>query len=68
MSESPEYILDRVFDAPRELVWRAWTDPELLYHWPWERDKPLTTQSPLAAESIPPTINGSNLDLPCIAC
>ncbi len=33
MSELPEYILDRVFDAPRELVWRAWTDPELLPRW-----------------------------------
>lgn len=33
MSEVSEYILDRVFDAPRELVWRAWTDPELLARW-----------------------------------
>lgn len=33
MSDLPEYILDRTFDAPRELVWRAWTDPELLHRW-----------------------------------
>lgn len=33
MSESPEYILNRVFDAPREMVWRAWTDPDLLSRW-----------------------------------
>ncbi len=33
MSELPEYVLDRIFDAPRELVWRAWTDPELLHRW-----------------------------------
>lgn len=33
MSDLPEFILDRVFDAPRELVWRAWTDPEFLAHW-----------------------------------
>ncbi len=33
MTESPEFILDRLFDAPREMVWRAWTDPELLSHW-----------------------------------
>ena len=33
MSELPEYVLERIFDAPRELVWRAWTDPELLQHW-----------------------------------
>ena len=33
MSELPEYLLDRVFDAPREMVWRAWIDPELLSRW-----------------------------------
>lgn len=33
MSELPEYVLDRTFDAPRELVWRAWTDPEILHRW-----------------------------------
>ena len=33
MSDVPEYVLDREFDAPRELVWRAWTDPELLAQW-----------------------------------
>ena len=33
MSDLPEYILDRVFDAPRDMVWRAWTDPELLSRW-----------------------------------
>ncbi len=33
MSDLPEYVLDRVFDAPRDMVWKAWTDPELLSHW-----------------------------------
>ena len=33
MSELPEYVFDRVFDAPREMVWRAWTDPEILQRW-----------------------------------
>lgn len=33
MSELPEYVLERVFDAPRDMVWRAWTDPELLARW-----------------------------------
>ncbi|HUD11244.1 MAG TPA: SRPBCC domain-containing protein [Candidatus Saccharimonadia bacterium] len=28
-----ELTLTRVFDAPRELVFRAWTDPELLAQW-----------------------------------
>ena len=33
MSELPEYLIDRVFEAPRELVWRAWTDPDILHRW-----------------------------------
>lgn len=33
MTDLPTYVLDRVFDAPRPLVWRAWTDPELLQRW-----------------------------------
>lgn len=33
MTKLPEYVLDRVFDAPREMVWRAWTDPDLLNRW-----------------------------------
>lgn len=26
-------ILDRTFDAPRELVWRAWTEPRHIVRW-----------------------------------
>ncbi len=33
MSEISEYKLERIFEAPRELVWRAWTDPDLLHRW-----------------------------------
>jgi len=28
-----EIVLTRVFDAPRELVWEAWTDPKHVVHW-----------------------------------
>ncbi len=28
-----EIIVTRVFDAPRELVWEAWTDPRHVVHW-----------------------------------
>jgi uncharacterized protein YndB with AHSA1/START domain len=28
-----EIVLSRVYEAPRELVWRAFTDPERLAHW-----------------------------------
>lgn len=33
MADLPEYVLDREFDAPREMVWTAWTDPKLLANW-----------------------------------
>ena len=26
-------VIERVFDAPRELVWRAWTEPEHFMRW-----------------------------------
>ena len=28
-----EIVMTRVFDAPRRLVWEAWTNPEHLPHW-----------------------------------
>ena len=28
-----EIVATRVFDAPRELVWRMWTDPRHVVHW-----------------------------------
>jgi len=28
-----EFVITRVFDAPRTLVWKAWTEPERLMHW-----------------------------------
>ena len=33
MSEFPMYVLERVFNAPRNLVWRTWTDPDLVSRW-----------------------------------
>ena len=33
MSGLPAYVLARTFDAPRELVWKSWTDPDLLPRW-----------------------------------
>ena len=32
-STGGELVITRIFDAPRELVWRAWTDPEHFKHW-----------------------------------
>lgn len=28
-----ELTITRIFDAPREFVWRAWTDPERMMRW-----------------------------------
>jgi uncharacterized protein YndB with AHSA1/START domain len=32
-SAGRELVITRVFDAPRELVWKAWTEPEQLMRW-----------------------------------
>ena len=31
--KSDEFIISRVFDAPRERVWKAWTEAERLKQW-----------------------------------
>lgn len=41
LKEGPrELILNRLLDAPRAKIWRAWTEPELLMQWfcplPWK--------------------------------
>ncbi len=33
MEDLPRFVIEREFDAPREHVWNAWTDPEKLAHW-----------------------------------
>jgi uncharacterized protein YndB with AHSA1/START domain len=33
MTAAREVTIVRVFDAPREAVWRAWTEPEQLARW-----------------------------------
>lgn len=32
-ANAQELVINRTFDAPRELVWEAWTDPDQLKHW-----------------------------------
>jgi len=32
-AEDQGLVITRVFDAPRELVWRAWTEPEMFMKW-----------------------------------
>jgi uncharacterized protein YndB with AHSA1/START domain len=33
VSEKERMTITRVFDAPRELVWNAWTDPKYVMQW-----------------------------------
>nr|ACN58813.1 hypothetical protein AKSOIL_0168 [uncultured bacterium BLR9] len=33
MQPEPVFTMSRVFDAPRDLVWAAWTEPKHLVHW-----------------------------------
>jgi uncharacterized protein YndB with AHSA1/START domain len=32
-NEPERMVVTRVFDAPRELVWKAWTDPKYVMQW-----------------------------------
>jgi uncharacterized protein YndB with AHSA1/START domain len=40
-----ELVIERVFDAPRDLVWRAWTDPEQLAQWWGPKGMQVTVKS-----------------------
>lgn len=33
VDETERMVVTRVFDAPRELVWKAWTDPKYVMQW-----------------------------------
>ena len=33
VKETELMVVTRVFDAPRELVWKAWTDPKYVMQW-----------------------------------
>src|SRR4030042_2389243 len=37
MSDKKGILIERVFDAPPDAVWRAWTEPELIKKW-WGPD------------------------------
>lgn len=51
-----ELVLTRIFDAPREKLWTAWTDPELMKQWfipaPWTISKVETDVRPGGASLI----------------
>jgi len=33
VNEIERMVVTRIFDAPRELVWKAWTDPQYVKQW-----------------------------------
>jgi uncharacterized protein YndB with AHSA1/START domain len=33
LHQSTEFVITRAFDAPREFVWRAWTEPDRMRRW-----------------------------------
>jgi uncharacterized protein YndB with AHSA1/START domain len=33
VNEIERMVVTRIFDAPRELVWKAWTDPQYVMQW-----------------------------------
>jgi uncharacterized protein YndB with AHSA1/START domain len=41
-SDGGDLVMERMFDAPRALVWRAFTDPELIPRW-WGKHGTTTT-------------------------
>src|SRR4029077_8677696 len=32
-TKSPDFVISRVFEAPRDLVWKCFTDPERMQQW-----------------------------------
>jgi uncharacterized protein YndB with AHSA1/START domain len=50
-----EITIRRVFDAPRELVWKAWTEPDQLAQW-WG---PRGSRTPLERITMDPTPGGT---------
>src|SRR5688500_14609188 len=45
-----ELVITRVFDAPRDLVWRAWTEPARIKQW----SAPKVFTSPVAEGELRP--------------
>jgi uncharacterized protein YndB with AHSA1/START domain len=54
-SSDREFVITRIIDAPRERVFKAWTEPELLKQW----FAPLPSTTPAAELDVRP--GGSNL-------
>lgn len=40
-----EFVVTRLFDAPARIVWKAWTQPELMRRWWVPKSMPMTLRS-----------------------
>lgn len=54
MSADRELMLTRLIDAPREKVYRAWTDPNLLKQWFAPYPTPRRQPSSTCGRAVPP--------------
>src|SRR3990172_9347651 len=43
-SGKKEFVITRVFDAPRELIWKGWTQPEQSTEWWGPKGMPISVQ------------------------
>jgi uncharacterized protein YndB with AHSA1/START domain len=43
-ADGQDYVMERVFDAPRELVWKVLTDPERIPRWWGPRETSMTVE------------------------
>jgi uncharacterized protein YndB with AHSA1/START domain len=43
-TEGPYLVMERIFDAPRDLVWKVLTDPERIPHWWGPRSMTMTVE------------------------
>jgi uncharacterized protein YndB with AHSA1/START domain len=44
-ADGADFVMERVFAAPRELVWQAITDPKHIPNWWGPRDVPMTVEA-----------------------
>ncbi|PRZ42996.1 uncharacterized protein YndB with AHSA1/START domain [Antricoccus suffuscus] len=54
-TQQKEFTITRVFDAPREILWRAWTDPDEAAQW-WH---PRNVRTPRESVRIDARVGGS---------
>ncbi|MCH1881873.1 SRPBCC domain-containing protein [Agrococcus sp. ARC_14] len=47
--ETKQFTITRTFDAPREAVWRAWTDPAIAAQW-WHPHEVVTKDGTVAID------------------